>query len=367
MFHHLTLAVRDRVIKELRDYWKDHPRYPDLAKNIQGKYSFDERPQFGMVVRTGGASNVVLSVDNFLGTLEGYVSLASFPNKPFGSIEWVREDPYGVREPGVYHITVSEGVGPDPTVTEYDFYLQKYLRVVEDPVTFSTPTKIMLSGTPIEGSLRIIEYPSGRYLDATEYSLEGAEITLTEVPSKAFRYKVLYTEISTQSGPYRVRPSTAYREIIPGVVLAIGRRLRAGDEMAVLVSETREEVAHEFGGRWDVSVEMDLIARDVHSQADISDQTAVWIWSSLRPRLANLGIELSDVSLGGESEEAYDDNGDDYFYTANISFSLQTDWFLHMPLVVPINSISQQGIELVAVTAPVVGAGSTTELVQRLM
>ena len=46
MFQHLTLAVRDRVIKELRDFWSDHPRYPDFAQNIQGKFSFDERPQF---------------------------------------------------------------------------------------------------------------------------------------------------------------------------------------------------------------------------------------------------------------------------------------------------------------------------------
>lgn len=367
MFHHLTLAVRDRVIKELRSFWNDHPRYPDFAKNIQGKYSFDERPQFGMVVRTGGANNVVLSMDNFLGTLEGYVYIASFPGKPYGSVEWVKEDVYGTREPGVYHITVAEGTSLDPSVVEHDFYIQKYLRVSEEPPIFSAPNVIELSGLPIEGSLRIIEYPSGRYLDPSEFSLEGTTLTLTEQPSKAFKYKVMYTELSTQTGPFRVRPSTAYREIIPGVVLAVGRRLRAGDEMAVVVTDEREEVAHEFGGRWDVSVDMDLIARDVHSQADIADQTVVWIWSSLRPRLANLGIELSDVSLGGESEEAYDDNGDDYFYTASISFSLQTDWFIHMPLVVPINAISQQGIQLTALTAPILGAGSSDELLQRLL
>ena len=32
VFHHLTLAVRDRVIRELRDFWSDHPRYPDFAQ-----------------------------------------------------------------------------------------------------------------------------------------------------------------------------------------------------------------------------------------------------------------------------------------------------------------------------------------------
>ena len=76
MFHYLTLEVRNLMIEELRKYWSDHPRYPELANNIQGKYSFDQRPQFGMVIKTGGANNVVMSADNYLTTVRGYVYLA---------------------------------------------------------------------------------------------------------------------------------------------------------------------------------------------------------------------------------------------------------------------------------------------------
>ena len=71
-----------------------------------------------------------------------------------------------------------------------------------------------------------------------------------------------------------------------------------------------------------------------------------------------MGLELSDVSLGGESEEVYDDNGDDYFYTASLSFSLQVDWFIHFPLVVPIQTISNHGIQLTSINSPVTGLGN---------
>lgn len=370
MFHHLTLAVRDRVIRELRDFWSDHPRYPNFAQNIQGKYSFEERPQFGMVVRTGGANNVVLSPDNFIGTVEGYVSLAKIPDKPYlGSVEWVREDAHNLpKEAGVYILSVYDAEGADPATREHDVYYTRYRRVVEKELMFSSPTEFLLGGTPIEDSFRIIEEPSGRFLRVSEYVLEGSKVTLLEEPPKAVKLRALYTEEMTQSGPFRVKPAVSYRDIISGVIIAFGRRLQKGDEVAIIVSEKRESVSHEYGGRWDVSVDIDLITRDVHSQADIADQTAVWLWSSLRPKLTNLGLEISDVSLGGESEEVYDDNGDDYFYTASLSFSMQVDWFIHFPLVIPIQSISKQGIQLTSINSPVTGLGNrSADLVQRLL
>tara|TARA_B100000073_G_C23698795_1_gene559445 strand:+ start:299 stop:1411 length:1113 start_codon:yes stop_codon:yes gene_type:complete len=370
MFQHLTLAVRDRVIKELRDFWSDHPRYPDFAQNIQGKFSFDERPQFGMVVRTGGANNVVLSPDNFIGTVEGYVSLAKVPNKPYnGSIEWVREDVNGApKNPGVYVFTVYEAEGADPASRQHDVYFQRYRRVTENTLMFSSDTEIMLAGEPIENSLRLIEEPSGRSLGSSEFILQGSTITLLEAVPRGLKIKALYTEKMEQQGPFRVKPATAYRKIIEGVNIVFGRRLRAGDSMAVIVAESREEIAHEYGGRWDVSVDIDLITRDVHSQADIADQTAVWLWANLRPKLSNLGLDISDVSLGGEAEEVYDDNGDDYFYTASMSFSMQVDWFIHFPLVVPIQSIFERGIVLEPLSQPITGIGNrTADFIQRLL
>lgn len=365
MFAHLTMAVRDRIIQELRDFWQDDPRYVGLSNNIQGKFSFEERPQFGMVVRTGGASNVVLSPNNFIGTIEGRVYLAQVAGKKtYGSIEWVREDVDPNFEEGIYHVKIYDAPDQDVTGHYFDVVLRRYIRVTETEPVYGAPNLIVLNDLPVEGSLRLIEAPSNRILRKDEYSVDynTGEITLVENPPRGTSLRCTYTVDKGDSDPYRVRPDVAYRELISGAVIAFGRKLKGGDEQIVVVSSERESIAQEHGGRWDVSVDLELIARDVHSQADIADRTVVWIWSELRSKLTNLGIDIMDVSLGGEAEEVYDENGDDYFYTASISFTVQTNWFIHFPLVMPTLAVSSESVLPFAVeppSSPVVGVGSS--------
>lgn len=367
MFHNLTMAVRDRMIKELREYWQDHPRYETLARNIQGKYAFDERPQFGMVIKTSGASNVVLSADNFIGHVKGYVSLAKVENKKSVTIEWVREDSFVKPEEGIYHIKVEKNnLIEDPNA--YIMVVQRYVYRKEPTPLFTDPSTIELNYEPEGDSLRVRESPSGRVLGDSEYVLNGTTITLAEEVQRGLSLSVEYTSKDQfLSGPFKVWPDGVYREIIPGVLIAVGRWIEDGDEQVVIVSSEQEIVAREHGGRWDVSVDIDLVARDVHSQADIADRTVVWLWSTLRPKLANMGIEMTDVSLGGEGEEVYDENGDDYFYTASMSLTLQTDWFIHFPIMIPIRGSTKSMIPISNIDNPIVGLGRNQDFIQRII
>jgi hypothetical protein len=368
MFHHLTLAVRDRMIKELQEYWQDHPRYITLSQNIQGKYSFDERPQFGMIVKTGGASNTVLSPDNFIATVEGYVLLASVLGKKSVSIEWVREDTFIKPASGVYHFKVSKVVGEDPY--KYAVTIDVYHYQKEEILIFTNETTIELLNEPIVKSFRLIENPSGRLMKDSEYTLNGTTVTLTEAVPRGLSLKAQYTHKDANSlGPITIYPSQVYREIIPGVIIAFGRWLEDGDEQILIVEKTRDATYHEYGGRWDISVDIDLVTRDAHSQADIADRTVVWLWSSLRPKLANLGLEMSDVSLGGEGEEVYDDNADDYFYTASMSMTIQADWFIHFPLIIPLLRHNLEGVVPVKeiISTPIAGIGKDSSFIQRLL
>jgi hypothetical protein len=337
MFHYLTLEVRNLMIEELRRYWSDHPRYPELANNIQGKYSFDQRPQFGMVVKTGGANNFVMSSDNFLNTVRGYVYLAKTKKLQYGSIEWVKENPKFRAEEGIYILDI---IKLEDLYETYQVDITKYKRVKETEPMFISPTEIQLLGTPIENSLRIIEKPSYmRYVEGVDYTLNGDKIELASELLNGLNLEITYTEL--QVGviePKYVRPDQVYHQIIPGVLIYFGRRLRGGDQQAIVVLDTPDDIYSEYGGRWDVSVEIEIIARDVHSQADLADRTTVWMWAVLRDQLASRGINMNEVSLGGESEEVYDENGDDYFYTASISTTLQVDWFMHIPLIAPLMS-----------------------------
>jgi hypothetical protein len=107
----------------------------------------------------------------------------------------------------------------------------------------------------------------------------------------------------------------------------------------------------EYGGRWDISLDFDVVARDVYAQQEISDLTVMFLWGIARSRLSSEGIEIAQVNMGGESEEAYDENGDDYYYNASISVQLQADWSIHVPLAATIRRALPQTDAQIRATA----------------
>ena len=116
MFYQLTESIKRRIILELRKFWQHHPKYPELVNNIQGKYSFEERPQYGIIVKISGGSRVDMSADNYRGVVKSYVYLTKVNNKPGFSLEWVREDSRAIQDnggvfpsqAGVYYIDLIE-------------------------------------------------------------------------------------------------------------------------------------------------------------------------------------------------------------------------------------------------------------------
>lgn len=335
MYYFLSEAVRQRFIRELRDFWSLHPQYQDLVDNIQGKYSFEERPQYGIILKTGSGSKVQFSPDNFMGTVISYVALAKIPGYPGVSVEWVKEDVVALQnnngifpsEPGVYYCEMA---------SDDEFYVDPLLEVRDERVTLVTSSEAVLQTAPYGGSLRLFELPSSKLLvPGTDYVLGNDQVTIYlarpllngQALSADYRY------VGTTTGPWTVLPQTGLNKAIPGVTMVFGRRYKKGDRWAVLVSRIREPASLLYGGKWELSVDLEVIARDVNSQAEISDHTAAFLWGLLRGNLSEQGIEITDVSMGGETEEIYDENADDYFYGSSMSMTVQTDWSFSVPIV----------------------------------
>lgn len=333
MYFQLTEALKRRMIIELRRYWKDHPKYQDLVDNIQGKFSFRERPQTGIIVKTGSASTVGLASDNFVGTIHSYVSLAKIGNYLGQALEWVREDSAAIRRnngvfptpSGIYYIELTE---------DNEFYVDPLLDIRTERVMQVSDTEFQLQNVPLNGTLRLFLYPSQLPLyETTNYTLDSAgQITLTEPLGQGLSLIADYRTPQDSMGPFVIKENHARRDVIEGVILAFGRRCKKGDRLAVVVSPYREPTALEYGGRWDLSLDFDIIARDVYAQQEIADRTVFWLWGVARSWFNQEGIEITEVSLGGESEETYDETGDDYYYTSSFSMSVTTDWSIHVPL-----------------------------------
>ena len=329
------------MIFELRKYWQYHPRYPDLVDHIQGKYSFRERPSFGIICKTSGGNRVDLSADNYLGIIESYVYVTKVQNFPGVAVEWVREDSVAIQNnggvfpspAGIYYIVI------DDTNDEL-FYVDRLYDVYREQVMMTNTTDATTQHPFLEGTFRLYEMPASYQLvEGTNYTVERdgnnkptGNITLTQALTGGRWLQADYRWPGESSGPHTLYPGRADNTTIPGCVIAFGRRNGVKDRCAIVVQSPRQPAALEYGGRWDLTMDFDVISRDVYAQQEIADQTIVYIWGVLRPYLSSEGLEITDLSLGGESEEVYDDTGDDYFYNSSFSLTISTEWSIHVPL-----------------------------------
>lgn len=362
MYFFLTEQLNRVFIDELRRYWQYHPKYgqnseASILDHIIGKYSFKQRPQVGIVLKNSSGNQVQLAADNFQGHVQSYVFLAHVEGRPNLSIEWVREDYVAIQNngglfpsaPGVYYLDFCTDAG-EPTADS--FFIDQLLDVIDETVLRVNDTQYQLqSGRFVARTLKLYRMPGNLELyQGPNYTADPAtgEITLVDELAEDEYLSADYRYPGQTTGPWQVFPNRALRDPIPGVVLAFGTRITPGDRLAVVVSRTRDIAALEFGGRWDLTLDVDVIARDPLTQREILDQSAFYLWAIARPRLSSRGIEVSAVNMGGETEEVYDENADDFFYNASFSLQVQTDWSVHVPLGIVLRNLEIGGGEPIA-------------------
>jgi hypothetical protein len=152
-------------------------------------------------------------------------------------------------------------------------------------------------------------------------------------------------------GPVDFRWNMADVSTLPGIVMAFGKRSEVGQKTAVVVYGERVESAQAFGGKHEISFDLEIIARDSTQIEEITDLVSMYLWGEKRPVLAWEGIEITDVSMGGESEEPIDETGQDFQFMATMSVQLQADWEIHVPLPLTISGLAPEGITQVAAPA----------------
>lgn len=350
MYYYLIQALKRRLILELKDSFANHPIYAKLVPFIQNKYSFEERPQYGIVVKGSSANKVALSADNFIGSVLSHVMLA-YVNAPVYPLEWVREDlgclnaNNGVlpTPPGIYYIEILSA--PESAQTEGAFIIDPLLTVNDEPVLrfiSGVESEAQLQQLPVQGTLRLWENRRFLLVEGEHFTINydtGAIKLLTRssagsILTADYRYAV------PSVGPFSFQWNKSDFTTLPGVVLAFGQRARKGDKVAVVVYEDRIETAKAYGGRIDATFDLDAIARDPTQMEEIADLIIMYLWGEKRSALSSEGIEITDISIGGEAEEIYDETGDDYFYNASLSLQIQADWEIHIPLPLTISRVT---------------------------
>lgn len=358
MYYRLTGALKTRFIDELRKYWQYHPLYTDLAENIQGKFSFKERPSYGIIVKNSGGNRVDLSSSNYIGMINSYVFLTRVKDFPGMAVEWVREDAVAIQNnggkfpslPGIYFIELTE---------DEEFYMDPLYDVYREIPTLRSTTQASLVHPFVDGTLRLFEMPAAYQLfEGSNYNvIRGAdgkptgELEMLHPIDKGRWLQADYRYPGETTGPHILYPNRADNKVIPGCVVAFGRRNKKGDRLAIVVQDLRHPAALEYGGIWELTLDFDVLSRDVYAQQEIQDQSMLYLWGILRPYLSSEGLEMTDITMGGESEEVYDETGDDYFYNSSFSITVSTQWSIHVPLGVFMRQVSPQTVAQSKLTA----------------
>ena len=350
MYYYLLSSLKRRLILELKDSFARHPIYNKIVPFVQNKYAFDERPQFGIVVKGSSANKVALSGDNFVGTISSHVMMA-FVGEPAYPIEWVREDLQSVNRnegriptlPGVYYIeiltvpTKPQEFGTfavDPLIESLDEPVLRYQSGIEREAQLQQP--------PVQGMLRLWE--NHRFLlrenvdYRVDYSNGAIELLGRGTPQAVLTADYFYAGASV--GPNKFQWMTADSQTLPGVVLAFGKRASVGDKVAVRVYPDRVDTANAYGGKFEVSFDLDVITTDPNQMEEIADLVIMYLWGQKKPYLELEGIEIVDISIGGEAEDTYDEGADLWYYNASISIQLRADWEIHVPLPLTISRVT---------------------------
>lgn len=342
MYYYLVSSLKRRLVLELQESFTRHPVYEKVVPFIQNKYAFDERPQFGIVVKGSSANKVQLSSENFMGVVESHVMLA-YLAKPAYLLEWAKEDIACVnahegRVPtpaGVYYIECL--TAPTNPGEEGTFVIDPLLTITDEPllaVQSGIEGSAQFQNLPVQGTVRIWEDRRVLFTEGQDFTVNyqtGAIRIITRLqPGTVLTADYRYAAPSI--GPVKWKWNTADWETLPGVVMAFGKRGRAGDKMAVVIYEDRVDVANAYGGRFDANFDLDVIAQDPIQMEEIADYVTMTLWGEKRSILSGEGIEIVDVAMGGEAEEAYDETADLYYYNASLSVQIQADWEIHIPL-----------------------------------
>ena len=337
---------------ELRNSFSRHPIYAKIVPFIQSKYAFSERPQFGIVVKGSSANKVALSGDNFMGTIDSHVMLTNVGEMAY-PIEWVREDLETVRAngsvfplaAGIYYIEILNA--PTNPQEPGQFIVDPLLTVTDEAVLqfqSGIEREAQLQNFPVPKTLRLWLNKSTLLKEGTDYTVNyktGAlslnlRAGVNALLTADYRYAV------PSIGPIDFYWNQADHKTLLGVVLAFGKRARGGDKVAVVVYEDRVATARAFGGKFEVSFDFDVISQDPIQMEEIADLVIMYLWGERKPHLETEGIEIVDISMGGESEETYDETADTFFYNASMSIQLRADWEIHVPLPLVISKVVQE-------------------------
>jgi hypothetical protein len=229
IYQSLMTAIKRRIMDETELAFSQHPAFAEKVR-VYNKFPYDERIQYGMLLRNTSGSQIRLSADNFMSDLFSHVRVVRQTAYPGVAIEWVRENIDNVTRLKVEDVssqlgatqrlfTTSEPICSGPDETHFSCSPNQVSvvvdghRVTPDYVEGKTGT-VILHRCPGAGSVVTIQYyhrtiaPYGLYfidfIEDDQFTVAPVYIIEDEVLIKL----TTGTEVSVQLAHHPIEPNS---------------------------------------------------------------------------------------------------------------------------------------------------------------
>jgi hypothetical protein len=187
VYYFLSREIKRRVVEELKGIFSE---YPGLSKfKVSDKFPYDERPQYGVVVKNVSGNSMPISSDNFIGTVVSHCFTASLKGKKSLIFDWVREDSANITK---YEMDdLSSQIDGSKRIFQLNFQptsgegnldlatspkqILAYVNGNPIPVIDLKEKQVVLNYAPAIGSKLVVEYHRRNLVQAGLYYFEVVE------------------------------------------------------------------------------------------------------------------------------------------------------------------------------------------------
>ena len=127
-------------------------------------------------------------------------------------------------------------------------------------------------------------------------------------------------------------------EFLPGLSLAVGDMVEAGDQIALIVFPRRCEIYEVYGSKEGVTFDLTVKANDLLTATELAQLARTYLAVAGRDRLEAAGLTIQSISQSSQGGQK-DSSGTATTYSVVLSVSALADWELHKPLVNRVDDI----------------------------
>ena len=284
--------------------------------------------------------------------VDGKNKVILLPNIPHANSKvevsyWVKN----LAPAGIYQIEITKE-DRDRHIFEFkvDSLLEKYELLTESAT--GQEQSFILKDTPVfKGSLLLREN-GAIMVEGTDYAFDPDSGIITFMTTRVVngeattvlknsKIEASYRVLGPSSGPFEIPAfDRMSNSAIPGVVIAFGRGVGLGDKHFVIVNSERVHTASEYGGKWEMTISLDVYARDTVKVEEIIDLTTSYLNTFRKSDLDGEGIALVNTNFSGESEEVFDEGTGDLYYKGSVDYNFLTEWIMHQPILQTVEGFS---------------------------